>query len=69
MKAIKYKKGVYYRSTNHIGGDRLAVDAVGGDRLAIEAKGGDIVSSVISKIPYELHMRDTSLKKYSYCGR
>ena len=31
-------------------------------------KGGDITSSIISKIPYELHLRDTSFKKYSYCG-
>ena len=30
--------------------------------------GGDITSSLISKIPYELHLRDTSFKKYSYCG-
>ena len=30
--------------------------------------GGDITSSIISKIPYELHLRDTSFKKYSYCG-
>ena len=33
-----------------------------------ETKGGDITSSFISKIPYELHMIDTSGKKYSYCG-
>ena len=25
-------------------------------------KGGDITSSIISKIPYELHLRDTSFK-------
>jgi len=31
--------------------------------------GKDIVSSVISKIPIELHLRDTSLKKYSFCGK
>lgn len=31
-------------------------------------KGGDIVSSVISKIPMELHMRDLTGKKYSFCG-
>ena len=48
MKAIKYKKGVYYRS--------------------VGPRGGDITSSLISKIPYELHLRDTSFKKYSYCG-
>jgi len=30
-------------------------------------RGGDIVKSVISKIPYELHMRSLSGKKYSYC--
>ena len=30
--------------------------------------GGDIVSSVISQIPIEFHMRDTSGKKYSFCG-
>ena len=27
-------------------------------------RGGDITSSVISKIPIELHMRDTKLRKY-----
>ena len=31
-------------------------------------KGGDIVSSLVSKIPIELHLRDTSLKNYSFCG-
>ena len=31
-------------------------------------KGGDIVSSVISKIPIEFHLRDLSGKKYSFCG-
>jgi len=31
-------------------------------------RGGDIVKSVISKIPYELHMRSLNSKKYSYCG-
>ena len=31
-------------------------------------KGGDIVSSVISKIPYELHLHELNGKKYSYCG-
>ena len=36
--------------------------------VATRNRGGDIVSSVISKIPYELHLRDTSGKKYSYCG-
>ena len=30
--------------------------------------GGDIVSSVISKVPVELHMRSLSGKKYSFCG-
>ena len=30
--------------------------------------GGDIVSSVISKIPIELHLRTLKGKKYSYCG-
>ena len=29
-------------------------------------KGGDVVSSVISKIPIEFHMRDTKLRKYSF---
>jgi len=29
---------------------------------------GDIVEIVISKIPYELHMRSLNGKKYSYCG-
>ena len=33
-----------------------------------DTKGGDITSSLISKIPYELHLHDTSGKKYSYCG-
>ena len=33
-----------------------------------EHMGRDITSSIISKIPYELHLRDTSFKKYSYCG-
>ena len=37
-------------------------------RRIINYKGGDITSSLISKIPYELHLRDTSFKKYSYCG-
>ena len=31
-------------------------------------RGGDIVSSVISKIPIEFHMRNLSGKKYSFCG-
>jgi hypothetical protein len=32
-------------------------------------KGGDGVSSFISKIPVELHMRNLpGLKKYGYCG-
>ena len=31
-------------------------------------KGGDIVSSVISKIPVELHLRTLKGKKYSFCG-
>ena len=43
-------------------------ESKGGDRLAVDSKGGDITSSLISKIPYELHLRDTSFKKYSYCG-
>jgi len=30
--------------------------------------GGDIVSSVISKIPVELHLRSLNGKKYSFCG-
>jgi hypothetical protein len=30
--------------------------------------GGDIVSSVISKIPVELHLRTLKGKKYSFCG-
>jgi Domain of unknown function (DUF5679)/Phospholipase A2-like domain len=30
--------------------------------------GGDIVSSVISKIPVELHLRSLKGKKYSFCG-
>lgn len=30
--------------------------------------GGDIVSSVISKIPIELHLRTLRGKKYSFCG-
>ena len=58
MKAIKYKKGVYYRSVGPRGVDLGTNDTVG----------GDITSSIISKIPYELHLRDTSFKKYSYCG-
>jgi len=32
-------------------------------------RGGDIVKSVISKIPYELHMRSLNGEKYSYCGQ
>ena len=31
-------------------------------------RGGDIVSSAISKIPTELHLRSLSGKKYNYCG-
>jgi len=31
-------------------------------------RGGDIVKSVISKIPYDLHIRSLNGKKYSYCG-
>jgi len=31
-------------------------------------RGGDIVKSVISEIPYELHLRALNGKKYSYCG-
>jgi len=31
-------------------------------------RGGDIVKSVISKIPYELHIRSLNGKQYSYCG-
>jgi hypothetical protein len=31
--------------------------------------GKDIVSSVVSKVPIELHMRTTGLKKYSFCGQ
>jgi hypothetical protein len=30
--------------------------------------GGDFVSSVISKIPVELHLRSLKGKKYSFCG-
>lgn len=30
--------------------------------------GGDIVSSIISKIPIELHLRTLKGKKYSFCG-
>ena len=30
--------------------------------------GGDIVSSVISKIPIEFHLRTPTGKKYSFCG-
>lgn len=30
--------------------------------------GGDIVSSIISKIPAELHLRTLKGKKYSFCG-
>ena len=30
--------------------------------------GGDIVSSLISKIPVELHLRTLKGKKYSFCG-
>ena len=30
--------------------------------------GGDIVSSIISKIPVELHLRTLKGKKYSFCG-
>ena len=30
--------------------------------------GGDIVSSLISKIPFELHLRTLKGKKYSFCG-
>jgi hypothetical protein len=31
-------------------------------------KGGDVTSSILSKIPFELHLRDTKLNKYSFCG-
>ena len=31
-------------------------------------RGKDIVSSVMSKIPVELHLRNTSGKQYSFCG-
>jgi hypothetical protein len=31
-------------------------------------KGGDIVSSVISKVPVELHLRDLKGRKFSFCG-
>ena len=68
MKAIKYKKGVYYRSIVPIGGDLLDRPSVFRFQRAVDAVGGDITSSLISKIPYELHLRDTSFKKYSYCG-
>ena len=33
-----------------------------------EKVGGDIVSSVVSKIPVELHMRDLKGHKYMFCG-
>jgi len=63
------------RECDSKGGDRLVVDdkggecdAKGGDCRSVDAKGGDITSSLISKIPYELHLHDTSGKKYSYCG-
>jgi len=36
--------------------------------LKINKIGRDIVSSVISKIPIELHLRTLSGKKYSFCG-
>ena len=47
------KKRRIIKSTDHIGGDLGTNDTVG----------GDITSSIISKIPYELHLRDTSFKK------
>src|SRR5271166_2768787 len=36
--------------------------------LKLTKSGGDIVSSVISKIPVELHLRSLKGKKYSFCG-
>ena len=36
--------------------------------LKSSKSGGDIVSSVISKIPVELHLRTLIGKKYSFCG-
>ena len=36
--------------------------------LKLNKSGGDIVSSVISKIPVELHLRTLRGKKYSFCG-
>lgn len=33
-----------------------------------DKSGGDIVSSVISKIPVEFHLRTLKGKKYSFCG-
>ena len=32
-------------------------------------RGGDIVSSVISKIPVEFHMRTLTGKKYNFCDQ
>ena len=37
-------------------------DSKGGDWRAVDAKGGDITSSLISKIPYELHLLIQVLK-------
>ena len=36
--------------------------------LKSNKSGGDIVSSLISKIPFELHLRTLTGKKYSFCG-
>ena len=36
--------------------------------LKLNKSGGDIVSSVISQIPVELHLRTLRGKKYSFCG-
>ena len=55
---LVFKKRKIIKFKEHIGGDLGTNDTVG----------GDITSSIISKIPYELHLRDTSFKKYSYCG-
>jgi hypothetical protein len=36
--------------------------------LKSNKSGGDIVSSIISKIPVEFHLRSLKGKKYSFCG-
>ena len=36
--------------------------------ISTSKSGGDFVSSVISKIPFELHLRSLNGKKYSFCG-